>query len=287
MRAGHEVWTTQSLTQAMETGEITVADYARLQPLASERELRFAEITHELNIGGLFALAYADEYPIAASEDEPAPVQPDPIFALIERHRAARAACVGLDDGKDKEGYEDAHDARFEALEAVESTQPTTIAGLLALARHMDRYRREDAGSDRYTDASADGFSLSALINACLTLSKPSAKVAAFEAGADPILEAIAASQRADDAMATFDAAPTGPAEETAIILAQNEARRMVWTTVTDHAQRPVPHSFGTSISRWGSPSARTGEPRWTRSFAAMPIMALLAAVEAETRDGT
>lgn len=65
-------WTTQSLMQAMETGEITVAEYARLQPLASERELRFAEITHDLRIGELFALAYADEYPVAPSAPDDA-----------------------------------------------------------------------------------------------------------------------------------------------------------------------------------------------------------------------
>lgn len=203
MRAGHEVWTTQSLLRAMETGEITVAEFARLQPIASERELRFAEIAHELNIGGLFALAYAGEYPLAQNEDTPASVEPDPIFAVIERHRAARAATIGLDDGKDKEGYEDAHDARMEALEAVESTRPTTIAGLLALARHMDRYLREDAGSDRYTDASADGFALSALINACLSLSKPTANVAAFDTAADPIFAAI---RKHADARAVFSA---------------------------------------------------------------------------------
>jgi hypothetical protein len=40
--------------RALETGEITVARYARLHPLASKRELRIAEITHELRIGELF-----------------------------------------------------------------------------------------------------------------------------------------------------------------------------------------------------------------------------------------
>ncbi len=36
---------------------------------------------------------------------------PDPIFAAIEAHRAACTAAIGLDDGRDKEGFEAAHDA--------------------------------------------------------------------------------------------------------------------------------------------------------------------------------
>jgi hypothetical protein len=63
-RAQQDVWSTKSLMQAMAAGEITVTEYARLHPIASDRELRFAQISHELNIGGLFALAYADEYPL-------------------------------------------------------------------------------------------------------------------------------------------------------------------------------------------------------------------------------
>ncbi|WP_182179264.1 hypothetical protein [Methylobacterium radiotolerans] len=58
-------WTTRGLLRAMEAGEIAVSEYARLHPIASERELRIAEITHELRIGQLHALAYANEYPLA------------------------------------------------------------------------------------------------------------------------------------------------------------------------------------------------------------------------------
>jgi hypothetical protein len=73
MRTEQDVWSTESLMRAMTAGEITVAEYARLYPIASERELRFAQISHELNIGGLFALAYADEYPVK-DEGSDAPV---------------------------------------------------------------------------------------------------------------------------------------------------------------------------------------------------------------------
>ena len=73
MRTEQDVWSTKSLMQAMAAGEITVVEYARLHPIASERELRFAEISHELNLGGLFALAYADEYPVKSAEDDSHP----------------------------------------------------------------------------------------------------------------------------------------------------------------------------------------------------------------------
>lgn len=73
MRTEQDVWSTESLMRAMTAGEITVAEYARRYPIASERELRFAQISHELNIGGLFALAYADEYPVK-DEGSDAPV---------------------------------------------------------------------------------------------------------------------------------------------------------------------------------------------------------------------
>lgn len=72
-RPNRDVWSTQSLIRALETGEITVAEYSRLHPLASERELRFAQIAHELNIGGLFALAYAGEYPATAPKPDATP----------------------------------------------------------------------------------------------------------------------------------------------------------------------------------------------------------------------
>ncbi len=230
MRAGHEVWTTQSLTQAMETGEITVADYARLQPLASERELRFAEITHELNIGGLFALAYANEYPVASDEDAPASAEADPIFAAIEETRRL--------DGIWQATYAEwPHDTtepdelmrRREAACAAMwdhwrgtalKTVPTTPAGCAALARYVVEYHDRDDG-----DLDEDGHQVLRLI-----AQSPMASVRSA-LGIDPVFAVIAASQQAEAAMAAFELAPTGPDEETAIILAQNEARRAVWAT--------------------------------------------------------
>ncbi|MGE8128926.1 hypothetical protein ACQKQD_18295 [Methylobacterium sp. NPDC080182] len=65
-----EWWTADSIGKALETGELTPAECARLYPLATERELRMAEIEHELNLGGLFALAFAESYPVTADEQD-------------------------------------------------------------------------------------------------------------------------------------------------------------------------------------------------------------------------
>ena len=70
-RTAIEWWTASSLSKALETGEVTPAECARLYPLATERELRMAQIEHELNLGGLHALAFAEHYPVAADEAEP------------------------------------------------------------------------------------------------------------------------------------------------------------------------------------------------------------------------
>jgi hypothetical protein len=64
MRDGERIWTRHDLGKAMDAGDITPAEYAQLYPLASERELQIETVGHELNLGALFALAYADEYPI-------------------------------------------------------------------------------------------------------------------------------------------------------------------------------------------------------------------------------
>jgi hypothetical protein len=238
-------WTTRGLMRAMETGEITVAEFARLQPIASERELRLAEISHELRIGELFALAHADEYPVASDENTPAPRASDPIFAAIEAHRTAWAACDGLDDGQDPEGYEAAHDACTEALEAVEHTQPTTTAGLLALARYLDELLNREAGGQNIVSPSPEGHALGALINACLGLADAGmTKASGTTPKPDPILAAIAASQRAEAAMTAFSASVIGRCltdaeliQEEAIERDQQATRAAVWATVPTTAE--------------------------------------------------
>lgn len=68
MRDGERIWTRHDLGKAMDAGEITPVEYARLYPVASERELQLEIVGHELNIGSLFALAYAGEYPLKVRE---------------------------------------------------------------------------------------------------------------------------------------------------------------------------------------------------------------------------
>ncbi|MGH1573778.1 hypothetical protein ACRAWG_27945 [Methylobacterium sp. P31] len=68
MRDATQTWTVDSLGEAMEAGEITPSECARLYPLATERELRMAQIEHELNLRALHALAFANEYPVKALE---------------------------------------------------------------------------------------------------------------------------------------------------------------------------------------------------------------------------
>lgn len=238
-------WTTRGLMRAMETGEITVAEFARLQPIASERELRLAEISHELRIGELFALAHADEYPVASDENTPAPRASDPIFAAIEAHRTAWAACNGLDDGKDPEGYEAAHDACTEALEAVEHTQPTTTAGLFALARYLDDLLNREAGGQNVVSPTPEGHAFAALINACLGLADAgTVGDSDTTTKPDPVLAAIAASHSAEAAMTAFSASVTGRRltdaeriQEEAIEREQQATRAAVWATVPTTAE--------------------------------------------------
>ncbi|MER2265611.1 hypothetical protein [Methylobacterium oxalidis] len=63
-------WCRQSLRVALETGEITPTAYARLYPLAAEREHRMEGVTIAANVSALYALAFADEYPLPPEEPE-------------------------------------------------------------------------------------------------------------------------------------------------------------------------------------------------------------------------
>ncbi|GJD49075.1 hypothetical protein OPKNFCMD_1804 [Methylobacterium crusticola] len=56
-------WTRRCLNRALDTGEVTPTEYARLYPLAAEREHRINAATLSTNIHALYALAFADDYP--------------------------------------------------------------------------------------------------------------------------------------------------------------------------------------------------------------------------------
>lgn len=55
---------------------ISPAECARLYPLATKRELRMAQIEHELNLRALHALAFANEYPAKMLEPSPDAMSP-------------------------------------------------------------------------------------------------------------------------------------------------------------------------------------------------------------------
>ncbi|WP_149311562.1 hypothetical protein [Methylobacterium sp. P1-11] len=132
-----EWWTFDSISKALETGELSPAECARLYPLATERELRMAEIEHELNTAGLFALAYADEYPVKTA--------PDPVLSAIDASRRAEAAMTAFAASVEGRRLSDAEQAREAAIEreqratraAVWAAVPTTAEGRAALARYV------------------------------------------------------------------------------------------------------------------------------------------------------
>jgi len=61
-------------------------------------------------------------------------VEPDPVFAAIQAHKAAIVAHTAAVDTGDEDASTDAEDA---ALEAVLTCQPTTQDGIIALLEHM------------------------------------------------------------------------------------------------------------------------------------------------------
>ncbi|QEE37587.1 MULTISPECIES: hypothetical protein [unclassified Methylobacterium] len=76
----------------MDAGDITPAEYARLYPLASERELQIETVGHELNLGALFSLAYVDEYPIRVEASEAEKSSDADLLALRPQWEALAAA---------------------------------------------------------------------------------------------------------------------------------------------------------------------------------------------------
>lgn len=89
--------------------------------------------------------------------------EPDPIFAAIERHKTSVTAYLDAADAEDKletaepwypEARADldrAGDETNEAVSALINTAPTTIAGAVALLRHVSEYDQE-GGGHAYSD---------------------------------------------------------------------------------------------------------------------------------------
>lgn len=146
-----EWWTADGLSKALETGELTPAECARLYPLATERELRMAEIEHELNLGSLFALAYADCYPVAQ--------EADPVLGAITASHRAEAAMTAFAATVNGRRLTDVEQVQEDALEreqqatraAVWAIVPTTAEGRAALVRYAAFQAELTFGADWQT----------------------------------------------------------------------------------------------------------------------------------------
>src|SRR4051812_44028312 len=98
---------------------------------------------------------------LAAGVAAPAKTKPDPVFALIEAHRSAYAEfdkAAGLLEVAEKlpagdhrltvaqHLWDQTNDAEAEALDVVTSCRPTTLAGVVALARYVEAHERRCHG---------------------------------------------------------------------------------------------------------------------------------------------
>lgn len=66
-----------------------------------------------------------------------APAEPDPVFALIEAHKAAWARFDAIEDVSDEAAFEAAGHAGDATLAELAATPPTTIAGMRAVLEYL------------------------------------------------------------------------------------------------------------------------------------------------------
>ncbi|SFN00424.1 hypothetical protein [Methylobacterium pseudosasicola] len=141
-----EWWTQDNLRKALEAGEIDPAECARLLRMASERELRMAQVEHDLDLGPLEILAFAGAHGTPPGvEEEPT----DPIFELIDAHHAAfctwdTAASAAGNAHPSDPGLQEARKATIPLLHAQESafmalvgSLPASLSGLMALTDYL------------------------------------------------------------------------------------------------------------------------------------------------------
>ncbi|WP_284214743.1 hypothetical protein [Methylobacterium oxalidis] len=140
-------WTRDSLTAALEAGEVLPAEFARLWLLAADREHRLLAVAVTTGVGALHALAFADDYPLPADTNANDMPQADPVFAAIREARAAHAAVEAWNDAYEAKGLEAVGSlAREEELterqsrtcEVALATTPTTPEGRRALVTFAD-----------------------------------------------------------------------------------------------------------------------------------------------------
>lgn len=168
----------------------------------------------------------------------------DPVFALIEEHRAAYAARAPLSEASaglrpsdpayavTMEGQRRYGVRERAALATLTTSRPTTLLGVLALAEYLPDAIRRVA-----TDEESDGEGALRSIAAALRgLVPPDATTFVR----DPVLAAIAASRKAQAEMEAFLAetrgrlamSPSDRARENALSGAQIDTDTAVWRTV-------------------------------------------------------
>jgi hypothetical protein len=87
-----------------------------------------------LFLGALTASAAASMAALPALAAE----QSDPVFALLEAHKAAWARLLETEDRTDDyEALEEAGGAADAALEEITNTPPTTVAGMRAVMKYL------------------------------------------------------------------------------------------------------------------------------------------------------
>ncbi|MCJ2063271.1 hypothetical protein MKK63_11170 [Methylobacterium sp. J-088] len=158
-RTSLEWWTQDTLWKAWEAGDIGPAECARLLHMASERELRLAQVEHDLDLGPLQALASAGAHGTLPRGEaiESEAVEPDPAFGLIESHQAAYAEYDRLGSGPGVEEMQQSSVAlaRAEDLAFMRllGGLPTSLPGLMALADYLPKAIRQRGGDDAEDEA--------------------------------------------------------------------------------------------------------------------------------------
>ena len=92
-------------------------------------------------LAALLAITVAKARKAAAEFSGP---DADPIFAVLARHRAARAALVTIDEVAEPARYAAAEEELWASLDALRATTPTSFVGCQALLNFMI----EDAGAE-------------------------------------------------------------------------------------------------------------------------------------------
>lgn len=138
----------------------TPAELADLLVITARRALQFAEAQRQTGLRTLYALAYPN------GEDEAPDLDPEGDYAhlIIAEHRAAYAAFKPLNDAwnnaKGREAFdaaeralEEPHRVHAEAYGNLIDTQPSTLAGLVALAGYVPETVRVNNEDDADSDA--------------------------------------------------------------------------------------------------------------------------------------